>query len=989
MNKIYPFKFLDSYSKDDTGLFFGRDEEINDLYQMIFESDMLMVYGASGTGKTSLIQCGLASKFQPHDWLALYIRRGSDLNQSFDKEIMEARGITGTADLAKSFKAIYRSSFRPLYLIFDQFEELFILGTKEEEAQFIKTIQGILNIEQPVKMIFSMREEYLGHLYEFEKAIPQIMRKKLRVEPMNLDKVRQVIIGVTTFEGSNISLKKGDEQAIIEAIFDKIKGSDKTLTIQLPYLQVFLDKLYMATTQDETRQAGAVFTLDTINKMGDIGDILRDFLEEQVKTISQKLSTDEKPITVDNIWDILSPFATLEGTKDPISMQTLLQRLPGVDAQLVAATVKAFVDGRILRHNEEGDIYELAHDSLAGKIAGKRTDEEVALLEVERLIKSQLDLKKEARGLLQENQLNVIDLYWVKLKPRLDDDAIALINNSREAIKEEKGRKRRLAMSVFAAALAVIIILSGLTFWAFTQKKAAKLKTMQAQSLALASQAFTEIYNGNVTLAFRYAQYAFEKDSTNLNAGIALYNTVFQPHDEPLKLFYSEIKELDTGSVNAGVIDKSVFNPMRVSIEKEKGTLIINDLIKGTSVNYGNGFADAVLSPDGTRLLTRSARMNGWGFLAIEAYPITLWDTKSGKKITEINGREETDYFEKPSICIFSPDSRYFLTSCMDKGAALWDAVTGKKTAILMQSDIINKASFSKDGRYIVTWSSGPVIRKWPLDEVLDCADLPNSIDVFHSSDRSGNSGAYHIRLLATPLTGYNPDEKLVTFDKKNGCTTVKLPGHKIFKITKSNIEISDSSGNKLLTGNVRNDDNQLYDLIVSPGEKYLFGRFGKWKRNEGGNQSHIVINYSVLWDIERYCELGTFNVSDGIFSPGNRFLFSTESNSFRRLLIDVKTGTPMVEIDVHTDTSISNRYSIYERSYSFSKDSKALVRMYKKCRPKDDTDYEHEVCDSFLQTYLIDPREIINKMKDNIGDLLPSDKANSNYGLTDKAINK
>ena len=58
MNK-YPFKFLDSYNVNDKDIFFGRDDEIKTLYEMVFQNPMVLVYGASGTGKTSLIQCVL------------------------------------------------------------------------------------------------------------------------------------------------------------------------------------------------------------------------------------------------------------------------------------------------------------------------------------------------------------------------------------------------------------------------------------------------------------------------------------------------------------------------------------------------------------------------------------------------------------------------------------------------------------------------------------------------------------------------------------------------------------------------------------------------------------------------------------------------------------------------------------------------------------------------------------------------------------------
>ena len=149
-NKIYPFKFLDAYTAEDKDIFFGREEEVKQLYQMIYQSDILLLYGASGTGKTSLIQCGLASRFQQHDWLEAFIRRNKNLNESLQKalialggekkqanelgdldwlnDLMEGETTTTTATTNLSttqqyIKNIYLKHFRPIYLIFDQFEE--------------------------------------------------------------------------------------------------------------------------------------------------------------------------------------------------------------------------------------------------------------------------------------------------------------------------------------------------------------------------------------------------------------------------------------------------------------------------------------------------------------------------------------------------------------------------------------------------------------------------------------------------------------------------------------------------------------------------------------------------------------------------------------------------------------------------------------------------------------------------------------------------
>src|SRR5664279_2306858 len=99
MEKIYPFKFLNSYEKEDSSIFFGRDEEINALYEMVFQSSVILIYGASGTGKTSLINCGLAGKFQPHDWLPLMIRRGNNINDSLEKALNDAGGNLATVQV--------------------------------------------------------------------------------------------------------------------------------------------------------------------------------------------------------------------------------------------------------------------------------------------------------------------------------------------------------------------------------------------------------------------------------------------------------------------------------------------------------------------------------------------------------------------------------------------------------------------------------------------------------------------------------------------------------------------------------------------------------------------------------------------------------------------------------------------------------------------------------------------------------------------------
>ena len=159
-----PFKFLDSFTLADREIFFGRDQEITDLYRRVFESKLLLVYGISGTGKSSLINCGLASRFDDSDWLPVNVRRGSNiiesLNESLNKQALTP--LKKNLSVADKLQSIYLDHFKPVYLIFDQFEELFILGSDDEKTGFIKLIKEVVESDTQSHVIFQYQRGVPG-----------------------------------------------------------------------------------------------------------------------------------------------------------------------------------------------------------------------------------------------------------------------------------------------------------------------------------------------------------------------------------------------------------------------------------------------------------------------------------------------------------------------------------------------------------------------------------------------------------------------------------------------------------------------------------------------------------------------------------------------------------------------------------------------------------------------------------------------------------
>ncbi len=265
---------------------------------------------------------------------------------------------------------------------------------------------------------------------------------------------------------------------------------------------MFLDKFYLTLTNNESRQAEAVFDMQTLNKIGDIGDVLSNFLEEQVFIITRALSNRFPTISVSVVWNILSPFATLEGTKEPLGRANLY-KLTGIETSLIDQTIETFIDRRILRYTEGTDQYEIAHDSLAKRIAEKRSDEQIALLEIKRLIKSQTSLKAEAREPFSEKQLNFIEPFLEKMQLTIEEEA--LITLSRESVAKhkaeeqraheeenkrlrEKQRSQKRFIELMVIALIVSIFLAVLSAFSWLQAKESSAKANKSAVIAKIAQ---------------------------------------------------------------------------------------------------------------------------------------------------------------------------------------------------------------------------------------------------------------------------------------------------------------------------------------------------------------------------------------------------------------------------------------------------------------------------------------------------------------------
>src|ERR1700712_2615745 len=169
---------LQSYTEEQANFFFGRDKEINLLTTLIRTNTLTIVFGKSGTGKTSLLNAGVFPKLRIDNSLPFSIRLDfrddspdlitqikKVLRSEIDKNEIKVESYPSNETLWEYFhrEPVWKK-VTPI-LVFDQFEEMFTLGKKstrfgdEEIEIFWEELSDLVENSIPEKLV----DEFLNH----------------------------------------------------------------------------------------------------------------------------------------------------------------------------------------------------------------------------------------------------------------------------------------------------------------------------------------------------------------------------------------------------------------------------------------------------------------------------------------------------------------------------------------------------------------------------------------------------------------------------------------------------------------------------------------------------------------------------------------------------------------------------------------------------------------------------------------------------------
>ncbi|MFI6735119.1 hypothetical protein ACIBI9_19510 [Nonomuraea sp. NPDC050451] len=200
-----PYRGLESYGSADARFFFGRDDLVETLMDRAGDGGLLVVTGASGAGKSSLLRAGLVPA------LARAGSRGTVLLEPGDEPIVSLRHLLGTAD-AEPLAERARRRWKGEVVIVDQFEEVF--GASDEQRRdYLATLAALAGDGGAQAVILGVRADFFGQCAACPELVPALEHPVV-VVPMDHGSLLEVIEGPAQVAG--LTLEDGLADLLLE-----------------------------------------------------------------------------------------------------------------------------------------------------------------------------------------------------------------------------------------------------------------------------------------------------------------------------------------------------------------------------------------------------------------------------------------------------------------------------------------------------------------------------------------------------------------------------------------------------------------------------------------------------------------------------------------------------------------------------------------------------------------------------------------------------
>jgi len=743
-----PFRGLAAFGAKHAPVFFGRSRDITKVIDRLKDAaekgcPFLLVDGASGAGKSSLVRAGLVPRLTAAGvvpsvdiWRVAVMRPAEIVGDPFaalarallvaESDLPEAEqgrppalpelsasdfpraddlaALLAHADasapkpILSTFSAIEQTAREKegygravkvaLLLVVDQLDELFGADIGNDIRARFAQLLGLLARSGRVWVIATLRADLFDHFLS-QKDLKQLKDdgSSYDLAPPDAAALAEIVRAPAAAAGLVYESDTKTGERLDERLLADAERADL-----LPLLQFTLNQLFEAR---ERRDHGGQLTFAAYRALGG----LEGAVEKEAEAAFARLGATEQARLPRLLRELVAPAGDATVTAARAAFD--IRPVPLADAaydEASARLVQALIDARILLSSGEGGqaTVRLAHARVldswqrASKIVADNADFYRIRAEVEEQRR-----RWDAAGRRR-------DLLIGRGRPLAEAESIVrnfsgeLPTATREFVRRS-GRRARLMQTLTAAAAVIFAAVAGVAVYEWRHTVSLQREAVEKRDQLLVSQSRFLVDRAN------QGNQAGDAGTAMLLALQALPDTrsgVGRPmvHEAEAALFaaYQDLKE-------------------RIVLKGHDGVLW-----------------SARLAPDGKRIVTAS-----------EDKTARVWNAENGDQLAILRG-----HTEGVRVASFSPDGRQVITGSTDKTARLWNAETGQQSAVLEHDGVVRSAAFSSDGRRVVTASDDKTARIWDVQtgkqiaaltghtaRVRDAAFSPNGRYVLTSSD--------------------------------------------------------------------------------------------------------------------------------------------------------------------------------------------------------------------------------------------------------------
>ncbi|MFF7652870.1 hypothetical protein ACFZCY_24120 [Streptomyces sp. NPDC007983] len=216
-----PYAGLAAFQPEDASLFFGRERLTDDLVARVRGHRFTAVFGASGSGKSSLLRAGLIPRIRGDangngdggarvpGWPTLLFAPGAHPLEECAARLAAFGHRSATAlhgELRENPRALHltvlqalagegRDEDTELLVVIDQFEEVFTLcQDRSERARFIEALlTAVQTSNSRIRLVLGVRADFYAACSEYPELVEALRDAQVLVGPMSTEELRRAV----------------------------------------------------------------------------------------------------------------------------------------------------------------------------------------------------------------------------------------------------------------------------------------------------------------------------------------------------------------------------------------------------------------------------------------------------------------------------------------------------------------------------------------------------------------------------------------------------------------------------------------------------------------------------------------------------------------------------------------------------------------------------------------------------------------------------